>query len=86
MVYSTFSRSGWSIIRIAQLAKGVTSKKRLSQHLHKAPTRSNKASPRTFQTALELFEYFCHEYFQIICEHGNEPSGSIKKAGCYLTS
>jgi hypothetical protein len=28
------------------------SKKRPSPHLHKVPTRSNKVSPRTFQTAL----------------------------------
>jgi hypothetical protein len=34
------------------LAKGGTSKKRPSPYLHKVPTRSNKASPRTFQTAL----------------------------------
>jgi hypothetical protein len=51
-VCSTFSRSGWSVVRSAWLAKGGTSKKRQSPHLHKVPTRSNKASPRTFQTAL----------------------------------
>jgi hypothetical protein len=33
-------------------AKGGTSKKRPSPHLHKVPTRSNKVSPRTFQMAL----------------------------------
>jgi hypothetical protein len=32
--------------------KGGTSKKIPSPHLHKVPTRSNKVSPRTFQTAL----------------------------------
>jgi hypothetical protein len=31
--------------------RGGTSKKRPSPHLHKVPTRSNKVSPRTFQTA-----------------------------------
>jgi hypothetical protein len=47
-----FSRGGWSVIRSASLAKGGTSKTRPSQHLHKVPTRSNKVSPRTLQTAL----------------------------------
>jgi hypothetical protein len=46
------SRSGWSVVRIASLFKGGTSKKRPSPHLHKVPTRSNKVSPRTLQTAL----------------------------------
>jgi hypothetical protein len=54
-VYSMFSRSGWSVVRSASLAKGGTSKKRLSPHLHKAPTRSNEVSLRNFQTALILF-------------------------------
>jgi hypothetical protein len=53
MVCSTFSRSGWSVVRSASVAKGCTSKKRPSTHFHKVPTRSsNKVSPRTFQTAL----------------------------------
>jgi hypothetical protein len=51
-VCSTFSRSGWSVVRCASLAKRGTSKKRPSPHLHKFPTRSNKVSPRTFQTAV----------------------------------
>jgi hypothetical protein len=34
-VCSTFSRSGWSVARSASLAKGGTSKKRPSPHLHK---------------------------------------------------
>jgi hypothetical protein len=55
-VYSTFSRSGWSIIRSASLAKGGTSKKRPSPHLHKVPTRSNKVSPRTLHTALVIMD------------------------------
>jgi hypothetical protein len=46
-VCSTFSRSGWSVVRSASLAKGGASKKRPSPHLHKVPTRSNKVSPRT---------------------------------------
>jgi hypothetical protein len=32
--------------------QGGTSKKRPSPHLHKVPTRSNKVSPRNFQTTL----------------------------------
>jgi hypothetical protein len=50
-VCSTFSRCGWSVVRNASLAKGGTSKKIPSPHLHKVPTRSNKVSPRTLQTA-----------------------------------
>jgi hypothetical protein len=49
---STFSRSGLSVVRNALLVKGGTSKKRLSLHLHKLLTQSNKVSPRTFQTAV----------------------------------
>jgi hypothetical protein len=51
MVCSAFSRSGWSVVRSASLAKGGTSKKRPT-HLHKVTTRSNKMRPLTFQTAL----------------------------------
>jgi hypothetical protein len=51
-VCSTFSRSGWSVVRNASLAKGGTSKKRPLSHLHKVPTRSNKVSRWTFQTTL----------------------------------
>jgi hypothetical protein len=52
-VCRTFSRSGWSVVRSASLAKGGTSKKRPPRHLYKVPTRSNKVSPRTFQKALK---------------------------------
>jgi hypothetical protein len=38
-VCSTFSRSGCSVVNSASLAKGGTSKKRPSPHLHKVPTR-----------------------------------------------
>jgi hypothetical protein len=51
-VCSTFSRSGWSVVRSTSLSKGGTSKERPSSHLHKVPTRSNKVSPWNFQTAL----------------------------------
>jgi hypothetical protein len=54
-VCSTFSRSGWSVVKSAALAKGGTSKKRPSSHLHKVPTRSKKVSPRTFQMALVYY-------------------------------
>jgi hypothetical protein len=56
-VCSTFSRSGWGVVRSESLAEGGTSKKRPSPHLHKVPTRSNKVSPRTLQMAL-LFLLF----------------------------
>jgi hypothetical protein len=49
-----FSRSGWSVVRNASLAKGGTSKKRPSRHLHTVPTRSNKVSPRILQTVLVI--------------------------------
>jgi hypothetical protein len=42
MTVTPFSRSGWSVVRCASLAKGGTSKKRPSPHLHKVSTRSNK--------------------------------------------
>jgi hypothetical protein len=50
----TFTRSGWNVVRSASVAKGGNSKKRPSPHLHKVPTWSIKASPRTFQTALVI--------------------------------
>jgi hypothetical protein len=59
MVCSTFLRSGWSTVRSASLAKGGTSKKRLSPHLHKVLIESNKVSPRTFQTALICCTILC---------------------------
>jgi len=40
MVCSTFSRSEWSVVRSASLAKGGTSKRRLSPHLHNVLTPS----------------------------------------------
>jgi hypothetical protein len=43
-----FLRSGWSIVRSALLAKGGTSKKILSPHLHKVPTQSNKVKSTNF--------------------------------------
>jgi hypothetical protein len=59
-VCSTFSRSGWSVVRSAPFAKGGASKKRPSPHLHKVLTRSNKVSPRTFQTALVQARHTSH--------------------------
>jgi hypothetical protein len=49
-----FSKSGWSVVKSASLAKGCTSKQRPSPHLHKVPTQSNKVSPRTLQMPLVL--------------------------------
>jgi hypothetical protein len=54
-VCSTFSRSGWSLARNSSFAKGVLRKKIPSPHLHKVPTQSNMASPRTSQTVLVHF-------------------------------
>jgi len=42
---STYLRSGWSVVRSVLLAKGSTSKNKLSLHLHKVLTCSNKLSP-----------------------------------------
>jgi hypothetical protein len=47
-----FREVGGALLRSASLAKGRTSEKRPSPHLHKVLTRNNKASPRTFLTAL----------------------------------
>jgi hypothetical protein len=65
---TVFSRSGWSVIRSASLAKGGISKKRPSLHLHKVPTRNNKVSPRTLQTALVLIcIYVCMYVCMYVC-------------------
>jgi hypothetical protein len=53
-VCSTFSRSGWSVVRSASLPNGGTSEDRPSPHLHKVTTRSNRVSPRTFQMTLVI--------------------------------
>jgi hypothetical protein len=64
-VCSTFSRIGWSVIRSVSLAKGGTSKKRPSPHLHEVPTRSNKVSPRTLQPDLaHAFQSLCDAWKQ----------------------
>jgi hypothetical protein len=55
---STFSGSGWSVVRSASLAKGSTSKNRPSPHLHKVPTRNNDVSPRNLLTALVFDQYY----------------------------
>jgi hypothetical protein len=63
-VCSTFSRSGWSVVRSATLDKGGSSKKGLSPHLQKFPTRNNRVSPRTLQTALVIkFPQLSRLYF-----------------------
>jgi biotin synthase-related radical SAM superfamily protein len=41
-VCSTFSRSGWSVVRSALLTKGCTPKNRPSPHFHKVQTRNSK--------------------------------------------
>jgi hypothetical protein len=57
-VCSTFSRSGWSVVRNTSLAKRGTPKKRPSPHLHKVPSRSNKVIPWILQMAL-VYWLFC---------------------------
>jgi hypothetical protein len=47
-----FREVGGALLRSALFAKGGTSKKRPSPHLHKVLTRSNKVNPRTLQTAV----------------------------------
>jgi hypothetical protein len=59
-VCSTFSKSGWSIVRNVSLAKGSTSKKRPSPHLHKVPTRNNKVRPRILQTVILSSDPACN--------------------------
>jgi len=56
-------RSGWSIARSALLAKGGTSRKRLSPQPNKVLTWSNKVSPQTLQTA--LIHFTVHYYYKI---------------------
>jgi hypothetical protein len=50
-----FSRIGWTVVKRESLAKGGTSKKGPSPHLHQVTTPSNKVSPRTLQMALVYF-------------------------------
>jgi hypothetical protein len=66
-VCSTFSISGWSVVRSASLAKGGTSKKGPSPHLHKVPTRINNASPQTFKTALVYLWARIINFHQVKC-------------------
>jgi hypothetical protein len=63
-VSSTFSRSGWSVVRSASLARGATSKKRPSPHLHEVPARSNKVSPRTLQTT-PVYKEEAHNFYHL---------------------
>jgi hypothetical protein len=66
-VCSMFWRSGWSVVRSASLAKGGTSKKRPSSHLHRVPSRSNKVIPRILQAALVFyFMPLCFNNFTFI--------------------
>jgi hypothetical protein len=67
-VCSTSSRSGWSVVRSASLAKVSTSKKRPSPHLHirVLPTQSNKASPRTLQTAI-VYAHNSSKKLEFVC-------------------
>jgi hypothetical protein len=53
-------------LRSASLAKGGTSRKRPSVHLHKVPTQSNKVSPQTLQTALVQWYGFTQLWDKVI--------------------
>jgi hypothetical protein len=56
-VCRAFSRIGWSVVRSTSLAKGRTSKKRPSSHLHKVPTRSNEST--NFSNVPHIYIYVC---------------------------
>jgi hypothetical protein len=71
-VCSTFSRSGWGVVRSGSLAKGCTLKTRPSPHLLKVPTRSNKVIPRTLQTALIYPRYSYHTAPDAHCRSHHE--------------
>jgi hypothetical protein len=60
---NTFSRSGWSVVRSAPLAKRGTMKKRPSLHVHKVPTRRNKVSPRTSWNGPRIWVRECIQKF-----------------------
>jgi hypothetical protein len=51
-----FSRKGWDVVRSASLAKGGTSQKRLSPHLHKVLTRSNEVESMNFANGSCMFK------------------------------
>jgi len=78
MVCSTFSRRGLSVLRSSLLAKGGTSRKRLSSHLHYVLTQSNKVSPRALQTAVVL-AIFCFRVPSIFFE---DHKGSADRKVC----
>jgi hypothetical protein len=65
-----------AFLRSVSLAMGGTSKKRPSPPLHKVPTRSNKVSPRTFQTALVLDSRLARTAWSY------KPRGKVKLSLC----
>jgi hypothetical protein len=71
----------------ASLAKGDTSKKRPSSHLHKVPTRNNKVNPRTLQTALvyvlrnTLVKFRANLHNSEVQDTGREAE-KLNKASC----
>jgi hypothetical protein len=69
MVCSMFSRSGWSVVRSAPLAKGGTLKKRLSLHLHKVLTWSNKVYPWNLQMTLVFMKRLLYELGILLGNH-----------------
>jgi hypothetical protein len=77
-VCSTFWRTGRRVVRSTSLAKGGTSKKRPSPHLHKVPTRINKASPRTFQTAFVHVRWTTCYFFVIFYSRPPDTANSLR--------
>jgi acyl-CoA synthetase (AMP-forming)/AMP-acid ligase II len=61
----TFSRSEWSVVRSASLAKAGTSKKRPSPHLHKTPTWSNNSDTLTKLLLSCLVRWFILRYILV---------------------
>jgi hypothetical protein len=62
-VWSTFSRNGWSVVRSASFAKGGTSKKRPSPHLHKVirwvPDLCKRSSCIRLKRKYYKVKYYC---------------------------
>jgi hypothetical protein len=56
-VCSTFSRSGWSVVRSTSLAKGGSSKKETVTAPPQSSNRSSKVSPRTYLRNASLKHY-----------------------------
>jgi hypothetical protein len=74
---TSFSKSGWSVVRSASLAKGGTSKKRPSPHLRKFPNFAN--GPRTWS-----YNYTLSKCFQKVVLNQEMDKSSWR--GTYLST